>query len=392
MVVLLVTAGTIAAAVVDYVRGTYWLVGFPANTFLTGHGTAFDEFSLLANAAHYRDLAGSSASATPTGAFAAKLLHAAFASAGGELLAGIAALTVAWCLWQMWRGVLPGRMTRADHVAALVLLSYPMLVIYDSGAPAALALAAACVCVRLWCAGRDRFAWIPLGVAIAVAPSLVMLLAIPIARRRTRQAGVAAGFAALVTLASVGALALGTADSVSGVFSGVVRQLRLLPNIAAAPLGPERGHTLWGALVALDSHLGGAFGRIPHIGLAYAVVALLIAAGVVFYVVTTRLEFVVQLLMLLGCSLVLPFWSGDAQLALLIIPAMLLCRDFSGRAVQWAALAVLSALLVPLAPLAASGVSPGVFLYPALLVCLLVLVGLTGARGSSFARESGGAT
>jgi hypothetical protein len=390
MLVLLVTAGTIAAAVIDYVRGTYHNLPFPSNTFLTGHGTAFSEFSLLANAPHYRDLAGSAATATPLGSFVAKLLHAAFGIAGGAVLAGVAALAVAWCLWTTWRELLPGRTTRADHVAALVLLSYPMLVIYDAGAPAALSLAAVCVFVRLWLSRRHRFAWIPLGVAIAVAPSLVMLLAIPAARRRMRQTGAAAGLAAALMLLAMAALAFGTADSFFTVVRGIGSQLRLLPHVAFAPLGPERGHTLWGAVVALDQHLGGAIGRIAHVGLIYAVFAAIVAAGIAYLVLAKRQELPVQLLLLLGAALVLPFWSGDAQLALLLVPAMLLCSTFSGSVKEWITLAVIALLLVPLAPLSLSAVSPGVLLYPGLLVCLLLLAGVTGARRSLLAHEPGG--
>jgi hypothetical protein len=143
-------------------------------------------------------------------------------------------------------------------------------------------------------------------------------------------------------------------------------------------------------VVDLDQHVGGAIGRIPHVSLVYAAVAALAAAGIAYVVVARRPGFAVQLLLLLGGALLLPFWSGDAQLALLLVPAALLCSTFSGSAKEWITLVVIALLLVPLAPLSLNAVSPGVLLYPGLLVCLLLLAGVTGARRPFLANEAGG--
>jgi hypothetical protein len=367
LAVFIITVGTVAATLYHYSRSTY------SPSFLSGQSTLFYAFRAVAHVVRYRDLAGTSAETTPVCVVVIKAIHAVLGDGGALVLVALLAGSASAWFWSSWKALLPERQVRIHHVAAVVLLSFPLLAGYEAAGPDVLAFAAVCTYAYLCPRGgrRSRLAWIPLGIAVSVNWMLVLLVLLPISRREWRQAAQAIGTAAVLTAAAVLVLAAGAADGIRGAVSGLWRAADSLGLHDLAPSAWGYGHSFWGSLVVLQSRLGWNVTGQPHARALYAAAGLLVVVALAAFLYVRRPPLWQSLILLIVCSQLLPFWSSDTGLVLLLAPLPLLTLAMRHAERDTLALMALCFLLIPLnyAP-ARSAVLSAAVLYPLLLICL----------------------
>lgn len=380
LAVLIVTLGTVLATAFHYAQGNYRGLGFPANSFLSGQSTLFFGFRSIADVTDYRGLAGTRYETSPVVMVLFKALHAVMGDWGGILLVALLAATVFVWFSTGWRGLLSEPVVRAHHVAALVLLSYPLLLCYEAAAPETLAFVLLCLFLTQGLrGGRDsHLAWIALGAAIAVDWTLALLLILSISRQDWGQARKAIAVAVGLTGLAVIALAVGTADSLGSAWSVTLAAAGSFGLDGAASHVAARGHSIWGGLVALDMRFGLGITDLPHARAVYATFCGIVVVAVAAFLYRRRPPDWQSLALILVCVTALPFWSADTGMVFLLAPLLLLTRSFPGNAWLWLVVVLMSLLLVPLDYLPIDGaISSATVLYPLLLVCLAVTIVLS---------------
>jgi hypothetical protein len=284
----------------------------------------------------------------------------------------------------LWYGVtrrVGGRRLRQGYVLIFCLLAYPVLFLVDRANLDMLVFCALAAFLYLYYVRSSPWAWVPLSLAIAGKYTWVLLVLLPIADRRWRQAGLSLAGAAGAAIVSAAAIALWKGVTIAEVFRDTGLTLGGHADTANTLIGLQHGHTFFDAMIVIDRVTNYALQDNINMANVYRGIAL----GVLLLVIARLLLYEMpewkQVAALTICAIALPYESHDYAMAMLLLPLALAgARGF--RSTHARLIAVLFALtMIPLdyvqfRPM----VSYSSLLYPIVLALLLVTILTTGVR------------
>ena len=288
-----------------------------------------------------------------------------------------------------WRWLVAGEAplaVRAQQVAILVLLSYPVLFVIDRGNLEMVMFVALALFFYLYYGRHSRWAWIPLAFAIGGKYYWITLLALPLCDGQARQAVYALVGAVMLTLASALALAVRVHASVWWVLHAMTQTLGARSAVYQSMSIVQHAHTLWASLQLANGLLGYPLFDVSHLDLGYVLVAAMLFVLIGYEVVVHDMEPWQRVLALVAATLVLPIESYDYTLLHLYFPLALLVCCASLKPWTRVAALLIGVCLVPwdyhyftiwYVQLDA-GIST--FIYSGALVALILVALLTGRR------------
>ena len=294
------------------------------------------------------------------------------------------AVLVGLC-WRMIGGEAP-LATRAQQVAVLVLLSYPVLFVIDRGNLEMVMFVALGLFFYLYYGRHSRWAWIPLAFAIGGKYYWITLLVLPLSDRQLRQTVYALAGAVVLTLGSAVALALEVHASVSWVLHAMMQTLGARSAVYRSMFIVQHAHTLWASMQLANGLLDYPLFNVSHLDMGYVLVAAMLFVLIGYEVAIHDMEPWQRVLALVAATLVLPIESYDYTLLHLYFPlALLVCCAPLKTWTRVAAL-LIGVCLVPwdyhyytiwYVPL---DVGISTFIYSGALLGLILVALLTGPR------------
>lgn len=385
---LIVLVGTFAAIVFHYVAGAYLGLGYPWDTFLYAPNDRFMDFVNMHELARTYGTGGEHTLIySPAMHFAVRVLALAPAAAGLALIsAAFVAAVTATAFAATARLRVP--LLRWLHTAVLALLGYPVLFALDRGNLEVAVFVLLALWAYLHYVKRSRWAWVVLGAAIACKYYAVTLLILPLLDRRYRDAALAVVTAVAATVLGAVSVAvwagLSPFTTLRDMFGTLGGHVGLSDSVFTLP----HSHSLWSVLMLVNRLTDYSIADVPHLRTLYIAVALVLFGFVVYSLWRREYHEWARLTLVMACTTLLPFQSGDYTLIHLLIPlALFSCRPPEGRA-GYVIAALFGLLFIPLDYFYFTfrglywSVSISVFIYPVVLVLLTGWVLQTGLRDS----------
>jgi hypothetical protein len=384
LLVTIVLVGTLVSIVWHYVSGFYVGQGYPRSTFLFIPGDHFNDwYNVYIYAQKFLRGEPWLFGYFPFGSLTAVTTTVLPAFVGFILMIVLFLGVLALMLRRLVLDCEEHALTRAQGMAILVGLSYPVLFVLDRGNMEML--------VFVFTAGFFYFTYVresswmaALCLAAAIAFKLypATLLLLLLAERRFKPLVLTVIIAGGLTAISVGLLAVVGHSSLADVLQmnasglGSVHQTYVFEGSAV-----QHGHSLWG-LVGLWTMLRQA-AVLDWKTTLYAVAAAAIFLGLVVYAVFRETERWKLVLLATVPGFLLPYVSGDYTLIQLYFPLVFFLN--ARRVSRWdvAYVALFGILLVPVDYYYIRGdISISVIIYPAALVALVLLAILDVQRAA----------
>jgi hypothetical protein len=384
---LVMALATPASFVFHYVNRYYFGRGYPWSTFLVAPRFHFGDY-YLSYVAATRFGPGRSTNMvySPVMHLFMAMLTLLHPWQGFALVVVTFLAVLGLICWRLLAGGEAPLTVRAQHVAILVLLSYPVLFVIDRGNLEMVMFVVLALFFYLYYGRHSRWAWLPLAFAIAGKYYWVTLLVLPLSDRQMRQAVYALAGSVVLTLGSAVALALQVHASVSWVLHAMVQTLGARGAVYRSMFIVQHAHTLWASMQLGNGLLDYPLFNVAHLDGGYILVAAMLFVLIAYEVVVHDMEPWQRVLALVAATLVLPVESYDYTLLHLYFPlALLVCCAPLKTWTRVAAL-LIGVCLVPwdyhyftiwTVPL---DVGISTFIYAGALVALILIALLTGPR------------
>lgn len=386
---VLVTCGTWAAIVFNFVMGQYLGRPYPWSTFLFNPSDHFADFYNVYEQA--RSFHPGESAIVVYSPFLHALVTVLTLIPPGVGLAFIVAIFLATLVAVLWfvaaRGV-RDPLSRVQQVVVLTLLAYPVLFAIDRGNLEMVVFVLLAAFFYLYCCRRSRWAWVPLALAIAAKYYWATLLVLPLLDRHYREALFAVVGAVIAELASVAFVVAISGYALGGFISAMRGSLGGYAQWRGSVFYTHHAHGLWGVVMLLNRAVDYFLTRQQHLDQWYL---LLMAA--VFLLVVVRLyhgdyDTWEKAAVLALCALLMPYENGDYTLVeWMLVFALFAAADPPGW--RGGVITVLFAVtMVPFAyyyfPIVGrSDVGVSTLVYPAALVATGILVLTRPLSGSN---------
>jgi hypothetical protein len=286
-------------------------------------------------------------------------------------------VVVRWTATFVWQSTGP-RWSAVMRVAAVALLAYPVVFAVARGNLEMTVFALLAVFAYLYYVRSSRWAMVFLGAAAALKLAPALLILVPLADRRWRDAALAVMTAVLLTAGSIAVLCAVLGQSPIGV-------LRLwmgtLAGHAAYPAQLEtlgQSHSLWTMFAPLAHYKGVGYTALRSYVPLYIAGACSLAAAVAGYACLVEKTPWKRLAVLVAAMLLLPVMSHDYRLVHILLPLGVFVAAPPSRSDLYFG-ALMSALLIPLDyTLVYKGISVSNIVYPAILLLIIGRVVVDG--------------
>jgi len=287
-------------------------------------------------------------------------------------------VTLVLVLWKWAAAPIADVRLRALCVVVLTMLAYPVIFTIDRGNLEMVVFLLLAVFFALYFGRHRRWAFLPLGLAMAFKYYWVVLLVLLLLDRRVLQAVYAAVVALVVNAAATLALGVTSGYGALGVLRALVATIAHENARGGGLFYVQHGHSVWGLILIFNNAIDFLLTRNPYLRALYLVLMLLLFALIVISLARRPRPGWQKAAVLVMCGLVFPFQNNDyALVQWMLVFALFAAAGPPGR--RYTAVTVLFAVtMVPLAyyylPFAQPDVGLSVLVYPAAMVATALLI------------------
>jgi hypothetical protein len=378
---VVVAAGMAAAIVFHLTAALVYHAGYPWNTFLYDPAHRFSDFwDVYAQAKAFRPGVSENMVYSPLLHLVVRVLAVVPVEVAFGLIVAVFVAALAAVAWRWSSAAVSPPWARVTVALVLTLAPYPVAFAVDRGNLDMLLFALLALFFYLYWERGSRWAWLPLGLAIAAKYVWATLLVLLLSDRRFRLAVWTVLAAVVSSAVSVAVIGWTSGYGIGRVFANLLDTLGGHVENAVVLYAAHYGHTLWGVLLIVDRWASYNLSYYLDLQLLYLIAVALVFVVVAGYLVLRDYEPWRTAGALVVLTILLPYENHDYALVFLLLPLALFLTTQRRSRGAVAVAVIFGLLLVPwhYYNLSFWGVHTDVavsaLIAPALLVALLVMM------------------